>query len=234
MNETEDTESGQKLLSAVERIADDPDEIIAIVDTLRRGGDMENADVRKKLSADIIDRYSTRSAISGGVAALPGIVPGLGTLVAFAGGTLVDMAMMLKFEVEMAMALSWVHGFDIRLEKERQIALLLASVSTYEAKSGRNYFVDLAEAEGTAIWNYAPRQVSKILVSVMTKIALLAISKGFARTLPVVGIVVGSGMNKVLTRRVGKRCAEELGRRRKIAEIEKNDLPPVDAKLRDA
>ena len=44
-------------------------------------------------------------------------------------------------------------------------------------------------------------------------VALLAISKGFVRVLPIIGVAVGAGANKVLTSRVGRRCRGELERR---------------------
>jgi hypothetical protein len=92
----------------------------------------------------------------------------------------------------------------------------LASVGTYEAKSGESFLADAARAEGVAIWNYAPRQVSKTIVKVLTKIALMQMWKGFVRALPLVGIAVSSSMNKVLTRRVGERCRDDLRTRRTI------------------
>ena len=84
---------------------------------------------------------------------------------------------------------------------------------------------DLARAEGTALWNYTPRQLSKAILSVMTKMVLLTASKSFARVLPVVGVVVGASANKVLTRRVGERCTSELARRAELERPAKKDEP---------
>ena len=232
MSEAENLEPGQKLLNAVERITDAPETIISMVEEMCRGKDRHDEATLVEVANKIIQKYSNRSAISGGAAALPGIIPGLGSLAAFAGGTLIDAALILKYEVEMVQALSWLHGFDIREEKERQIALLLASVNTYESKSGRNFFVDLAETQGTAIWNYGPRQVSKMIVSVMTKIALLSLSKGFVRALPFVGIAVGGGMNKVLTQKVGKQSVIELKRRKVYEKNAAAEPAVVEAQLR--
>jgi hypothetical protein len=113
------------------------------------------------------------------------------------------MGLMLKFEVELVMVLSHIYGFDLRKTEERQVAFLLASVGTYDAKSGGNFLVDAAKAEGVAIWNYAPRQLSKVLVSVLTKIALLSVSKSFLRALSDRGDRGRLSMNKVLTQNVG-------------------------------
>lgn len=233
MKEVEDQEQGRKLLTAVERILADTDSLVALskqhLEKARQKKLPSEDAVRDAAALEVVRHFSNRSAVSGGLAALPGIVPGAGTLVAALGGTLADMCFMLKFEVEMALVLSHLYGFDITRQDERQLAFLLASVSTYDAKreGERSAVVDLAETQGIAFWKYAPREASKVLVSVMTKIALLSVSKGFFRALPLVGIAVGSSMNKVLTQRVGERCTGELKKRREVA-------PPTSADTSDS
>lgn len=227
--------TGRQVLHAVERILDSTDDIIALVERLKRQSDLADRpeEMRDLVGRRLVAIYSNRSALSGGATALPALVPGWGTLATLAGGTLVDMGLMLKFEVEMTLALSWLYGFDIHQERERQVAFLLASVGTYDARTGRNFFVDLAEAEGTAIWNYAPREVTKFLVSVLTKVALLYAGRSFVKAIPLVGVVVGTGANKVLTRKVGQRCIEDLRRRRRLAdEVEAGLDDVVEAQVR--
>ena len=228
-DEAAESKSGEKLLTAVERILAEDGELIGTTEKHIRGtpakdGETEDA-WRLRVAQQIVSEFSTRSAISGGAAALPAIVPGFGTLMALVGGALADMALMLKFEVEMALCLSQLYGYDLRRKRERQLAFLLASVSTYDARSNQNFLVDLARAEGTALWNYTPRQLSKAILSVMTKMVLLTASKSFARVLPVVGVVVGASANKVLTRRVGERCTSELARRAELERPAKKDEP---------
>lgn len=237
MEEKSEAANGEKLLTAVERLVASTDDLIAEVDKLReqesKGGKGTEDQVRRRVADRLVTSYSRKTAISGGLSAAPALVPGAGTILALVGGTLADMALMLKFEVEMALSLSYLYGYDIRTTRERQLAFMLASVSTYSAKSKRNFFVDLAAAEGEAIWKYTPRQLSKGLVSIMAKIALLSVSKSLARALPAVGIAVGAGMNKVLTSRVGKQCVEELSHRRSLDDAEAKKRAPVKARVRD-
>lgn len=233
MKEAEDQEQGRKLLTAVERILADTGSLVALSNAQRsraREKQLPSEDATRDAAAlEVVRHFSNRSAVSGGLAALPGLVPGAGTVVAALGGTLADMCLVLKFEVEMALVLSHLYGYDITRDDERQLAFLLASVSTYDAKRERSAVMDLAETQGIAFWKYAPREVSKRVVATMTKIALLSVSKGFLRALPLVGIAVGSSMNKVLTQRVGERCMRELKKRRELSPPEEA-RPPRAAK----
>ncbi|MBI3725311.1 EcsC family protein [bacterium] len=229
MNERDEEEDeGRRLLSVVERLIADDATLIAFARecAAKHPADLDAA------AGEAIAHYAWSAALSGGATALPGIVPGLGSLLAVTGGTLVDMGLLLKFEVELSLVLSTLHGFDIAREEERQLAFLLASVGTYDARTGWSYLGDVARAEVVAIWNYAPRELSKMLVTVMAKLALVLISRSFVRALPLVGIGVGASMNKVLTERVGERCKNELRRRKPTVRVVRPEDDVVDAKVR--
>ncbi len=224
-------EKGRKLMDAVERVVDDAESIIATVDRHWRQAreawpSLEEEALRDEVADRLVEHFAYRSAVSGGVSSLPAMLPGLGTALALTGGTLLDLSLMLKFEVEMALAMSWCYGFDIREAHERRLAFLLASWATADAQGGdgEHKGSSVAEAnEDMSIWNYAPRQVPKLLVQVASRIALRQVSRGFGRLIPVVGVAVGSSMNRSLTRRVGARCKEELKARR--AEAREADSP---------
>lgn len=226
--------AGHRLLSAVERLLAETGSLVALSnDCMRRAKGKKLGDEAKttaEAAAEVVRHFSNLSAISGGATALPAMLPGIGTAVALTGGALTDVAFLLKFEVEMALVLTHLHGFDIRDEKERELAFLMASVSTYEAQGGRNFFVDIAEAQGVALANYAPREVSKVLLVTLAKLATSGVGKGLARAVPLLGIAVGASFNKVLTRRVGQRCIVELSERVKTAPASGSD-DVVDAKV---
>ena len=226
--------SGEELLSVVERMIRSDAEIIGEVERLKTSHSNKE---RSALADEIIAQYSNRSAISGGASALPALIPGWGTLVTVVGGALMDTALLLKFEVEQALALSWLYGFDIRERAERQMAFLLASISTYDIRNDGNFIVDVLQAEGVAIWNYAPRQVSKVLLIVLGRLALLNAGKSMLKALPPVGVAIGSGMNKVLTMRIGAQCVRRLEERlevqAQILEQEGEEEDIVDAIIQD-
>lgn len=228
-------ETGRKLLSAVERLVKDGEELIAEVESFRdhvpRRKRQSESGYLRAVAKRIIAAYSTRSAIAGGVTAAPSMLPGAGTAIATVGGSLADMAFMLKHEVELALCLTHLYGYDIRDEKERWMAYALAAVSTHDAREARNYFVDLAEAQVEAISKYTPRQISKIVATILGKLALQRAGRSLLRGVPFVGIVVCASANKVLTTNVGRRCVAALSRRRASDRREANE-EVVEAKVR--
>jgi len=215
----DDTERrGKRLLFAVERMVDDCDTLAAQAEAAKGdffgGEDEDDAKRLRAVAERIIAGYSTKSAITGGVAAVPAMVPGPGTAVAVVGGSLADMILMLKHEVEMTLCLTHLYGHDIREEKGRWLAYALAAVHTYEAKSGGSYLEDVTEAQLEALVKYTPRQLGKLAVTALGKLALLSVSKNLVRAVPLVGVVVCASANKMLTAAVGRRCVEALSRRR--------------------
>ncbi|WP_224241122.1 hypothetical protein [Hyalangium gracile] len=239
MTDAEAQSQGRKLLTAVERIIASTDSLIALSQEhlrLAREQQLDGEDATLAAAAEsVISHFSRRTAIAGGLASAPSLVPGLGTLVASVGGTLADMALGLKFEVEMALVLSHLHGFDISRPEERQLAFLMASVGTYDTRTGSNFLADIARAQGVAMWNYTPREVSKLLVNVLAGLVLFKLSKGLLmRVLPVVSVAVSFTVNRTLTRRVGARCLGDLQARRVIlaereARSRKGEAPPASA-----
>ncbi len=209
---------GRALLNSVERFISDPEWIMGQVErykTAAGGPPDEGADTwRRQVAEKIIQHYCSSAAVSGGITSLPSLVPGAGMLISVTAGALMDMAALLKLEVELALALSYLYGFDIRDEEERQVAFLLASVSTYESETGSNLLDDMIRTEGTALWNYASREVARVLAVVLGRLAARVMSRGPLRAVPMVGVIAGATMNMILTARVGNRICEELEQRR--------------------
>ena len=234
MSDKTERQAGERLLSAVERLLDDNDNIISRVETfkgrIRHSNDP--VEIRKKVTSLLVSEYSNKAALSGGASALPAMFPGVGTIVALTGGNLVDMALVLKFEVELSLSLCWLYGMDIRQPKQRQIAYLLASVHTHDVSAKRPYFADIIDAEATAIWSYAPRQATKLLLTVFGRLALMQAGKGLLRGLPFVGVIVGGSVNKALTTRVGNAIRTALDQR-DLAADQAPEEELVDAKIEE-
>jgi uncharacterized protein (DUF697 family) len=223
MSETDEAK-GKQLLTAVERLVASSDtirEVVLVADARAKAHATEatkSKDTLRELTAkELIRTYSNRAAIAGGATAVPALIPGLGSLAAGIAGTFAELAYLLKCEVELCLSMAHLYGFDIDDPKERQLAFLLASVGTYDA-GGKNFFADIVKAEGVAIWNYGPRTVGKYVLKAMTALALAYVWRGFIKMVPILGIVIGTGVNKVLTQRVGERVMADLRTRRDLLE----------------
>jgi len=216
VRENGEEHKGEALLKAVERIVDSPKEIRERVDEiLERARDSLPVDategqIRTVVEREIISHYSNRTALAGGAAALPALIPGIGSIAALVGGGLVDMTACLKFEVEMVLALAAVRRYKIEDKRERQLAYLLAAAHTYEATGGRNPLPDLVKTEIDAVWHYTPRQLGKLVAALFVKLALMLAGKGLTRAIPFIGVVVSSAANKTLTQRVGRSVIKAL------------------------
>ena len=65
-----------------------------------------------------------------------------------------------------------------------------------------------------------------MVIKAMTALALAYVWRGLLRMVPVLGIVIGSGMNKVLTQRVGDRASRDLRTRGDLARPAKASAVP--------
>jgi len=210
--------NAKRVVSAVEMLIDSPEALH------RRGWEQRqthDGNVDAACQA-IISQQSNVSAIVGALSAAPAIIPGPGTAMAVLGGMLGEAILLLKLETELCMLLSAAHGFDVRLPHERQLAMLLASIGTFQSRHGDDVLLALGITSAEAIWNYAPREVSKLLLRVVGRVLVVGAARSGARTLllaaPFVGMGVGAGMNKALTARVGKRAHVALVMRARAAE----------------
>lgn len=214
---------GAALLRAVERIVDSPSQIrrkvAAEAEKIRASlpADAAPAQRRQALERRLISDYSNRTALAGGAAALPSVVPGLGTLASALGGGILDMTACLKFEIELALALASSRGYDIEDPRERQMAYLLAAVHTFEASGAGGALADLVKAEADAVWRYTPRQIGKLVSAAFVRLALQLAGRGLTRAIPIVGVVVSSAANKALTARVGRELIKAYDERERRA-----------------
>lgn len=226
MTSESDEEKGKQLLSAVERLISSDETLIEVVEQAQETARERSPEASKQketlreLTAQQLTRiYSNRAAIAGGAASVPALIPGFGSIAAAVAGTFAELAYVLKCEVELCLSISHVYGFDIAEPKERQLAFLMAAVSTYDS-DGKNFFADIVRAEATAIWNYGPRVLSGMVIKAMAVVAVGAIGRGFLKMIPVLGIAIGGGMNKVLTQRVGNRVSRDFRQRRELMRAE--------------
>lgn len=214
-------EKAKKILSAVDRIVDSNDKIRSVCKKYKRQALIhadDDDDDEKSIYMDagkrIITHYSDRASVSGGVAGLPSLLPGMGTVIALVGTSAVDMVLMLKYEMEMSLCLCVLAGLDIDDERIRQLAYALAAVSSRDILNSRSEDVPSKSIVTSAFWDYSVRELSKHVIKTVTSILCLNLGKGLFKALPFVGVAVGASFNKVMTKRTGLCCLDALWLRR--------------------
>ncbi|MFA5624687.1 MAG: EcsC family protein [Bradymonadales bacterium] len=213
--EDEEEQQGKKILYAVETILDSNQNIRKRAQkALERYAKLEPRKQRDKAAARIIAYYSNLSASSGVVTTLPSLVPGIGALFTIFGGGIMDAVMVLKCEVEMALCLASLYGYDIEEDAERTRAFLMTSAALEGTKASESRSESLLRVVDLAVNEYSTRQLSKMMLKIIGRAGLTMSSKRLLRLMPVVGMAVGGGVNKVLTQRTGKRCKYALDVRR--------------------
>jgi hypothetical protein len=205
----EDQVEGSRLLAAVEAVAISPAEAKAFVRKLddqhrrRRPADDDDARLRA-IAKRIVDRYAKLAGGVGGATALSGVIPGIGTAVAAAGGAFADATASMKLQVDMCMCLAELFGYDLHTEDGRHLAFIIAAGGAAE-KAGVGAACRLASKAGVRlVREYLKGATLQAIKEFFKKLGIIFTRKALEKAIPFgVGVVIGSGANYGLTRYVG-------------------------------
>ena len=210
-----------KKLAILEKIIASNDSIRAVVAKARTRAEktvkklkLSDEKISEKIAVrHIIAHYANMCALTGGASGLPALIPVIGHIYSIFGASTADALAALKFEIEMALALSDYMGYDIDDPKERQIAIGLACASLENAAKSKNPLkakdvVDYALAE------YSTRELSKTIIKLISRAIFALTAKRWTRFFPVVGIAIGGAVNKILTMHTGRGCYNAIRRRK--------------------
>ncbi len=205
----EDKVSGSRLLKAVEAIAISPAEAKKIVQKYlnqSRKKYPEDSDWQHqdRIADKIVERYAKFAAMVGGASALTGVIPGIGTAIAIAGGAATDATVCMKLQVDMCMCLAETYGYDLQHEDARYLAFLIAAGGTLE-KLGAGTGVRLASQAGVRMLRqYLKGAVLVAVKELFKRLGIIFTRQALEKALPFgVGVAIGSSANYVLTRFVG-------------------------------
>lgn len=203
------------ILKAVELILANPKDIKKESEKLRekytdKYKEVKTPDEIKKLVAKkIVSNYSYFTSFVGGATALTSIIPGLGQVVSMVGGATADVALTMKYQIEMTMAIAVVYGHDIEIEEEKRLCFIIAALGAINeaAKAG-------GKAAGTKAFVKMVQQYLKgsslaAVRELFKKIGIAFTRKAFTKAIPFgVGVIIGAGANKGLTLYVGSKAID--------------------------
>jgi uncharacterized protein (DUF697 family) len=152
----------------------------------------------------ITSHFAKRSATSGGVTALAGVIPGVGTVAAAIGGGLADAAICMKLQVDMCLCLAETFGYDVSREESRRLAWLIAAGGSLE-KTGAKVTVSWASRAGVRmVREWAKGPSLHIIKEMFKRLGMSFSRKALEKALPFgIGVALGSSFNYALSKYVG-------------------------------
>ena len=200
------------LLKAIEIILADPAHIKREALKLKERHqkkffDLPEDKINAKVAKKIISNYSYLTAFIGGASALTGVIPGLGTVIASFGGATADAALTMKYQIEMTMALATVYGYDIEVEEQKRICLIVAGLGAINegakkggAQVGAKAFVKMTQ-------RYLRGATLQAVKEIFKRVGITFTRKAAEKAIPFgVGVIIGFSANKGLTWYVGNRA----------------------------
>ncbi|MBB2190201.1 EcsC family protein [Gluconacetobacter azotocaptans] len=209
LNDAPSRDQGSLLLTAVQAVAISPEKAKKIVAQYQKAAHKTNpkaseTEIEEIISNKIVDKYSKYASLSGGVAALPGIVPGVGTVAAMVGGGMADTTACMKIQIDMTMLLATNFGYDLNDHDAMYMTTLIA-VSGGLEKMGVGIGVPIASKAGVKMLKqYLKGATLTIVKELFKRFGLTFTRKALEKSIPFgVGVVAGSGLNYALTQYVG-------------------------------
>lgn len=204
---------GERLLAAVERIAITEKDARALVASMRakvgkqRQGESQSdyeSRTAEAVASRLVGRYSRIAATSGGLTALPGVVPFLGTPFAV-GGAFGDALFCMKLQIDMAMCLAVAFGHDLSKEETRHLAFIIGTGGALEHAGEKVATQFASKAAVRVVRQYLKGAALQAIKELFKKLGVVFTRKALERGVPFgVGVVLGAGGNYALTRYVGK------------------------------
>jgi uncharacterized protein (DUF697 family) len=209
MSDGNENDTGSRLLKAVEAIAISPESASALVlqykvEASKKSPQANEHEIQQIVGKKIIGRYSKLSATSGGVTALAGVIPGVGTAVAMAGGGITGTTLCVKLQVDMAMCLASTFGWDLNSEDARHLSFLIAVSGSLE-KFGAEAGTRIATKAGVSMLRqYLKGTTLVVIKQLFSRLGITFTRKAKKMAIPFgVGMAISSSANYALTSYVG-------------------------------
>ena len=206
---TDGEDNGSSLMKMVEAIAISPQDARVVVQQYesqvrQSRPNSSDRDIQKLVTDKIISRYAKLAATTGAATALPGTIPGVGTAVSMLGGSLVDVSVCMKLQIDMTMCLGMAINGGMSNEDAKHMSYIIALYGSLE-QMGSAGATKIASKAGVRMVNqYLTGSTLVIIKEFFKKIGITFTQKAAAKAIPFgVGAIIGGGANYALTRYVG-------------------------------
>ena len=137
LEKVENNADDSMLYGLIKKIAMSPEETKKMVAQMKANVKKSNPSstdkaINQHVANSIVKKYCRLSSLTGGATALTGVIPGITTILAAAGGTTADVALTMKYQVDMCMCLAENYGYDITTVDAQNLSFLIAGGATIE------------------------------------------------------------------------------------------------------
>lgn len=205
-----DEATGSAIKKFVEAIAITPEDARALVrqyesQARARHAGLSDEQIRLKVADTIIKRYAKLAAASGGATSLAGVIPGIGTALSITGGTLADVSLSVKFQVDMTMCLAMTLKGELTNEDAKHLSFIIALTGALEG-AGTKGGTKLVSKAGQRMVEQYLKGATLIYIKELFKAVGIKLTKsGILKAIPFgVGVAIGSGTGYAMTRYVGR------------------------------
>lgn len=214
MNYSNHMKEQPTLLKAIELILAKPSDIRKKVQKFKaryqkHGKKEQDRTMKDRIANQLISSYSNKAGLSGGATAMIGIIPGLGTAIEIFGGATADMALCMKFQIEMTMAIACLYGQDIEAETGKKQYFIIAGLSTINIEAIKQGGEQAAKLLTRLIQHYLEEASFDAIRILFKKVSITLSKKLLQKAIPFgIGAVIGFSSNKTLTWMVGQRVKD--------------------------
>lgn len=156
---------------------------------------------REDLCRLIIRNKCKWCAGAGAVTALPGAVPGVGTLVAIIGGTALDIAAMGYFTSEMILEIAAIHNRDLYISGTSREAVWVMVSAVGASAAGKSL-------TGVTVAQLSGRAFVSMLEKALLAIGIKATQRTILRVIPFAGMLITGAVNYYTCKKVGEYVAK--------------------------
>lgn len=156
-----------------------------------------------ELALVCINNFAKKNSFRGGLSAMPGCIPGLGTVMQV-GTAIADSFALLRSQTVLILAIASLYGFNPSSEERITEVLMILSGNTSLQEADEGHFRTEVLKGGTA----------RIVKNILAGMSGCFCRRSIFRFLPVAGIAAGAGMNYFSTVEMGKKAHEYYRRHR--------------------
>jgi hypothetical protein len=156
---------------------------------------------RRGLCDIIIARKAFWCAGSGALTALPGTLPGLGTLLALVGGTAFDLAGLTYFMSEMVTEMALVYDRDLRRQGTAREMVWIFMFSIGADAAGKN-------ASRLAVSQMGRQAFVKVVGDLLVALGIRVSQRSLLKAIPFIGAIASGLVNYYFCRRAGRAVAD--------------------------